>query len=248
ASAKARCIRFPVDEVRVFMGRTSSGIRGIALEQGDRVISMTILQSAAFAPEERDAFIRMTTARRRTPDAMEGASEGAVETSAEEPGEENGSALLLSEERYAEMAANEDIILTIAANGLGKRTSAYDYRVTRRGGKGIVLMDLASEDNSVAAAFPVGERDELVLVTNGGQLIRVGVGDIRIARRSTRGVRIFHVAEGEKVVSVTRLAEDAEAAAEDAAAAAAAGEAVTLTLPPSGDGAGEDEAPESGET
>ena len=248
ATAKARCIRFPVDEVRVFMGRTSSGIRGIALEQGDRVISMTILQSAAFAPEERDAFIRMAAARRRIPDALEGASEGP----AEEPGEENGSALLLSEERYAEMAANEDIILTIAANGLGKRTSAYDYRVTRRGGKGIVLMDLASADNSVAAAFPVGERDELVLVTNGGQIIRVGVGDIRIARRSTRGVRIFHVAEGEKVVSVTRLAEDAEAAAEDAAAAAAADEAVAPTEPPReppmNGGAGEDETPDDGET
>ncbi|MET4698022.1 DNA gyrase subunit A [Constrictibacter sp. MBR-5] len=248
ATAKARCIRFPVDEVRVFMGRTSSGIRGIALEEGDRVISMTILQSAEFAPEERDAFIRMAAARRRAADAPEGTAEGAVEAPGEEPGEESGAPLLLTEERYAEMAASEDIILTIAANGLGKRTSAYDYRVTRRGGKGIVLMDLGSEDNSVAAAFPVGERDELVLVTNGGQLIRVGVGDIRIARRSTRGVRIFHVAEGEKVVSVTRLAEDAEAAAEDAAAAAAAGEAAAPTQLPMDGGAGEDEAPESGET
>src|SRR3546814_14334841 len=109
------------------------------------------------------------------------------------------------------MAALENVILTIAANGLGKRTSAYDDRVTRRGGKGIGLMDLGPGENSVAAAFPVGERDELVLVTDGGQLIRVGVGDIRIARRSTRGVRIFNVSDGERVVSVTRLAEDAEA-------------------------------------
>ncbi|MFN4089091.1 MAG: DNA gyrase subunit A [Alphaproteobacteria bacterium] len=228
ATAKARCIRFPVDDVRVFMGRTSSGIRGIALDGDDRVISMTILQPAAFDADERDAYLRMAALRRRA--AGEEAPEGelpAEGASGDEPEDAEdadlaaqAAAARLSEERYAEMAASEDIILTIAANGQGKRTSAYDYRVTRRGGKGIVLMDLVSEDNSVAAAFPVGERDELVLVTNGGQLIRVGVGDIRVARRSTRGVRIFHVAEGEKVVSVTRLAEDAEAAAEDAAVAA----------------------------
>jgi len=154
----------------------------------------------------------MASARRRAAgEEVAGEEVGDEEANADtQPEDANG----LSEERYAEMAASEDFILTIAADGQGKRTSAYDYRVTRRGGKGIVLMDLGPGENSVAAAFPVGERDQLVLVTNGGQLIRVGVEDIRIARRNTRGVRIFNVSEGERVVSVTRLNEEAAEADE----------------------------------
>ena len=188
ATQRGRCIRFRVDAVRLFQGRTSTGNRGISLDSDDRVISLTVLRHAASSSEEREAYLRISSARRR--------------------GEEPEGPAELSAERYAEMEAQEEFILTVAANGLGKRTSAYDYRVTGRGGKGIELMDLGDDGNRVVAAFPVSERDGLVLVTDGGQLIRIGVADIRIARRSTRGVKMFDVAEGERVVSVTRLAED----------------------------------------
>ena len=192
ATARAKCIRFPVPEVRIFQSRNSTGNRGIALDEGDRVISMTILRHADFSNEERDAYLRMAAARRRgTDDDL--------------PGDAR---TILDEHRFAEMEAMEEFILTIATNGYGKRTSAYEYRVTGRGGKGIRLMELGNDGNEVAAAFPVAASDGLVLVTNGGQLIRTAVQDISIIGRTTRGVRLFNVAEGERVVSVTRLVGD----------------------------------------
>ena len=187
ATAKARCIRFSVEDVRVFAGRNSTGNRGIDLAKDDRVISMSILGGAVFDTAERDLYLKQSTALRRGEEVEEGG---------------------LPPEIFEEYQNGEQFILTIADNGLGKRTSAYDYRVTKRGGKGIELMGLADGDVEVVGAFPVEDSDGLVLVTNGGQLIRCPVGGVRIARRSTRGVKIFTVSEGDRVVSVTRLNDD----------------------------------------
>ena len=163
------------------------------------MISLSVLHPAEFNAEERDAYLRLSLARRRAGEVPEPGAEAPI--------------VEMSDERFAAMAAQDQFLLTVAANGFGKRTSTYDYRVTGRGGKGIDLMDLGSPDNRVVAAFPVTEGDGLVLVTDGGQLIRIGINEIRIARRSTRGVRMFNVAERERVVSVTRLAEAKLAAA-----------------------------------
>jgi DNA gyrase subunit A len=200
ASAKGKCIRFAVPDVRVFSGRNSVGVRGIKLAKGDQVISMTILRHMDLSVEERDAYLRLAGARRRGENGEEGEP-----CAAEDVGVE------LDEERFAALEAAEQFLLSIADDGLGKRTSAYEYRVTGRGGQGLANMDLTrgrkDADVWVVAAFPVAASDELVLVTDGGQLIRCPVGDIRIAGRSTRGVRVFHVDEEERVVSVARLDE-----------------------------------------
>jgi len=202
ATAKGKCIRFPVDDVRVFSGRNSVGVRGIRLAKDDEIISMSIL---GFAPvettEERDAYLRYANARRRAESLEEGSP-----CTPEEAGIE------LDETRIAALEASEEFILSVASDGLGKRTSAYEYRVTARGGKGIDNMDLTRGRKKTApwvvAAFPVAPGDHLVLVTDGGQLIRCPVGDIRIAGRSTRGVKLFDVADDEEVVSVTRLQDE----------------------------------------
>ncbi len=189
ATHHGKAIRFPLTDVRVFAGRNSPGIRGISLAETDYVISMTILRGAEIDPETRDAYLRMAASRRR---------------------DENGDledVSPLPEAEFLGLQRTEEIILTVSDNGYGKRTSAYDYRVTRRGGKGIDLMVLMP-GAGVAGAFPVSDSDGLVLVTNAGQLIRVPVEDIRIARRSTRGVRLFSLGEGERVVSVSRIIED----------------------------------------
>jgi DNA gyrase subunit A len=211
ATRNGKCIRFPVEDVRVFRGRNSTGVSGVRLAGDDRVISLTILAGAEFEAAERDSYLRLAAQRRRDGDEV-------VETgeTTEMGEEEAGEAVALSEERFAALAAREQFILTVAANGFGKRSSAYDYRVTGRGGKGIELMDLGPSGRAVVAAFPVSDGDQVVLVTDGGQLIRCPVADIRIARRMTRGVKLFHLAEGERVVSVARLVdENGEAGGDD---------------------------------
>ncbi len=189
ASHHGKAIRFPLTDVRVFAGRNSPGIRGILLADSDEVISMTILHGAEIEPETRDAYLRMAASRRR---------DESGDLAEDQP---------LIEAEFLGLQRTEEIILTVANDGYGKRTSTYDYRVTKRGGKGIDLMDLMP-NAGVVAAFPVDDSDGLVLVTNGGQLIRVPVEDIRIARRSTRGVRLFSLGAGEKVVSVSRIIDD----------------------------------------
>ena len=209
ASAKGKCIRFAVPDIRVFSGRSSVGVRGIRLAKGDQVISMTILRHMDLSIEERDAYLRLAGARRRGEEGEEGEP-----CAAEDVGVE------LDEARFAELEAAEQFLLSIADDGLGKRTSAYEYRVTGRGGQGLANMDLTrgkkDADVWVVATFPVASSDELVLVTDRGQLIRCPVRDIRIAGRSTRGVRVFHVDEDERVVSVARL-DDVDAAEDNEA-------------------------------
>jgi DNA gyrase subunit A len=202
-TAKGQAIRFKVTDVRVFAGRNSVGVRGISLADGDEVISMTVLRGFEATADERAAYIKM----RR---AMEGEELEAAD------GEDEGTADAgISQERYIEMGAAEQFILTLSENGFGKRSSAYEYRVTGRGGKGITAMTVNDRNGDLVASFPVEETDQIMLVTDGGQLIRCPVNDIRIAGRSTQGVTVFRTAEDETVVSVSRISEDVNGDADD---------------------------------
>ncbi len=205
ATLHGKCIRFPITEVRVFTGRNSTGNRGISLAKGDEVISMSILDHVAIEGAERAAYVRMASALRRGAEVEEENGNGADEE------EEAAADVTLSQARFDELAAQEQFILTIADTGFGKRSSAFEYRLTRRGGKGIELMKFAAKDACVAAAFPVMDEDQIMLVTDGGKLIRTTVADIRIAGRSTRGVRLFRISEDERVVSVAHLMDVGEA-------------------------------------
>jgi DNA gyrase subunit A len=202
-SAAGQCIRFPVTDVRVFQGRTSMGVRGITLAQGDTVISMSILRHLDANAEERAAYLRRANAVRRGTNGE--AEEPATDA---EPAEETAGAIELGERRYVEMSAAEQFVLTVSERGYGKRTSSYEYRTTGRGGKGIVAIAVTARNGRVVASFPVEETDQIMLVTNRGQLIRCPVDGIRIAGRGTQGVIVFDTAEGERVVSVERLSEE----------------------------------------
>jgi DNA gyrase subunit A len=212
-SALGQCIRFPVGDVRVFKGRDSMGVRGIALAEGDAVISLSILRHVDASAEERAAYLKRAGAvRRGQGETPEEAAEAASEVEAEEGAT---GAIELGEQRYVEMSAAEQFVLTISERGFGKRTSSYEYRTTGRGGKGIVAMDNREKSGAIrarigrlVASFPVEESDQLMLVTDGGQLIRVGVAEISIKGRKTRGVIVFDTAQDEHVVSVERLSEE----------------------------------------
>jgi DNA gyrase subunit A len=190
-TAGGQCIRFPVDDVRVFKGRDSMGVRGIALEKGDAVISLAILDRFEASADERAAYLKWRRAV-----AGEPAEEGEAEIAGE-----------IAQERLAQMSAAEQFVLTISENGYGKRTSSFEYRVTGRGGKGIVAMTVNARNGRLVASFPVEHGDEVMLVTDGGQLIRCPVDGIRIAGRSTQGVIVFDTAEHERVVAVERISE-----------------------------------------
>ena len=195
-TAKGQCIRFPVEEVRVFKGRDSTGVRGIRLEDEDHLISMSILRHVEATADERAAFLKMSRAV-----AGEEQEAGVAD-------EEGSSETTLSQERYAEMGAAEQVILTISANGYGKRTSSYEYRITGRGGKGIVAMAVNDRNGPLVASFPVEDADQIMLVTDGGQLIRTPVRDIGKKGRSTQGVIVIDAADDEHVVSVEHITEE----------------------------------------
>ncbi len=192
AAREGKCIRFPTGQVRVFSGRTSMGVRGIRLAKDDEVISMSILDHVEAGTDDREAYRALAGARRRADG--EGESEAATENLTK-----------LGEDRFAELAAREEFILTVSERGFGKRTSAYEYRTTARGGKGIANIDLTERTGSVVASFPVKNTDQIMLVTDRGQLIRCPVDDIRIVRRQTQGVTLFDVAADERAVSVAWL-------------------------------------------
>ena len=199
AARGGKCIRFPAADVRLFKGRSSAGVRGIDLAEGDRVISMSVLSHGDLTAEERDAHF----GRKR---------DGVVPS--------------LTEERRAALAAGEQFLLTVRDDGFGKRTSTHDYRLTRRGGKGVINMVVGEGERRVVAAFPVADRDEIMLVTDGGRLIRCPVDGISKVGRSARGVTLFRLAGGERVVSAARLAEanGDVAAADEAVDTGAAGD------------------------
>ena len=199
-AAAGQCIRFPVTDVRVFTGRTSMGVRGIALAKDDKVISLAILRHMDADAEERAAYLRRASAVRRG---------GAEEDNGTDTEDASGT-IELGEQRYVEMSAAEQFVLTISENGFGKRTSSYEYRTTGRGGKGIVAMSVNDRNGKLVASFPVEDSDQIMLVTDKGQLIRCPVEDIRIAGRSTQGVIVFDTAEDEHVVSVEHIGEEQE--------------------------------------
>jgi DNA gyrase subunit A len=204
-AAGGQCIRFPITDVRVFQGRTSMGVRGINLSDGDKLISLTILRHMDVNADERAAYLRRANAVRR----------GGVEDEVGTDSEEATGAIELGEQRYVEMSANEQFVLTISENGYGKRTSSYEYRTTGRGGKGIVAMSVNGRNGKLVASFPVEDSDQIMLVTDKGQLIRCPVEGIRIAGRSTQGVTVFNTADEERVVSVEHLTEDGEQSGEE---------------------------------
>ncbi|MBB4265810.1 DNA gyrase subunit A [Roseospira visakhapatnamensis] len=193
-----KCIRFAVSDVRVFAGRTSTGVRGIKLARGDRVMGLGILTHADYDPAIRAAYLKQANQLRRRPDDEDADRAPDVEAEAVEPGD-------LSGEDFERMAAEEEFILTVTENGFGKRTSSFEYRISGRGGQGIVSIDTPPRNGSVVASFPVGHEDQIMLITNTGQLIRFPLNDVRIAGRKTLGVRLFRTAEDEVVVSAAHL-------------------------------------------
>ncbi len=182
-----KCIRFRATDVRLFKGRDSSGVRGMKLANGDSVIGMSILNHVDVDTETRDAYLR---ARKSVDDSGNVTEYGDI-----------------SAETYETLLKDEEVLLAITENGYGKRTNAFEYRVTNRGGQGIINIETSSRNGEVVATFPITEDEQIMLVTNGGKLIRTPVTDIRIAGRNTQGVTLFKTAEGEKVVSVTALAD-----------------------------------------
>ena len=210
ATRKGRAIRFAIKgkvteegeqeyNLRLFAGRNSSGIRGIKLDKEDEIVSLSILRHVNASAEERVAYMKYAIAKRRSEngDELEGGDDIADE--------EVSGDVLLSQEQLITMEAAEQFILTVTEQGFGKRSSAYGYRTTGRGGKGITNIKMNAKTGNVIASFPVEPDDQLVLVTDGGQLIRFPVDDIRIAGRQSQGVILFRVAEGERVVAVAHL-------------------------------------------
>lgn len=210
-TAMGQAIRFPVPAIRVFAGRNSIGVRGIGLAEGDEVISMTIVSHVDAEPWERAAYLKRAALERRT-ETGEGEDIALV-------GEEVAEEGVLSDDRYEELKFREQFILTVTEKGFGKRSSSYDFRISGRGGKGIRATDTSKTDEigKLIAAFPVLDGDQIMLVTNAGQLIRVPVYDIRIASRTAKGVTVFKTGAEEKVVSVEGISEpDDDEVIEDA--------------------------------
>ena len=194
-TAEGMCIRFPVEEIRVFAGRTSTGVRGIRLGDNDEVISMAILRGVDASTEEARAYLKHAAAMRRA----------AGEDGEEDADDEATAPTALSPTRIAALGAAEQFVLTVTRRGFGKRSSSYEYRTSGRGGKGIIAIVVNERNGPVCASFPVEDSDQIMLVTDGGQLIRTPINGIRIAGRNTQGVTIFRTGEDEKVVSVERI-------------------------------------------
>ncbi len=202
---EGKCTRFALADLRVFKGRESTGVRGIRLAKDDEVVSLALLHHSDASVAEARAYLKQASLARK---ATNGDDSEAV---AEEPGEDNGNGeeVTLTAERIAELKAAEQFVLTVSQNGFGKRTSSYEYRVAGRGGSGITAMAMARKNSAIVASFPVEESDELMLITDQGQTIRLPVASIRIAGRATQGVTLFRLEPGERVVSVERIEDSA---------------------------------------
>jgi DNA gyrase subunit A len=199
-TAQGRAIRFPTTAVRVFKGRDSTGVRGIRLAEGDKVVSMSVIRHFEADPSERVAYLKMRRA-----------VAGALDDGAEADEDDDTPEGTVTQERYIEMSAAEDLILTITAKGSGKISSSHDYPVRGRGGQGVMAMDRAMRGGPLVASFPVESFDQIMLATSTGQSIRVPVQGISFRSRSAGGVRVFNTAAGEVVVSVARIAEQGDA-------------------------------------
>ena len=198
---RGRCIRFPVPEIRVFAGRNSTGVRGLSLQKDDHIIGMAMLNHGESDATVRAAYIKQSRAARR---AATGIEEDAGDS------DEEVTDLVLTPEQMAEMAKTEEFILTVSENGFGKRTSSYEYRITHRGGNGFTNIKLGGKNTAVAGSFPVTDDQDIIMVTDGGKIIRTPVRDVRIAGRSTAGVTLFRTAENEKVMSAISIVAESD--------------------------------------
>ncbi len=248
SARSGKCIRFPVTAVRVFSGRTSAGVRGMRLKKKDEVISMSALRHVKASVEDRDEYLQAVHAARR----LKGSD---YTDRADDKARDKKLAAKLEDPKFQQMAADEEFVLTIAADGLGKRSSAYEYRIAGRGGQGIAAIDVARGNNTthVVASFPVVADDQIVMVSDGGQIIRCPVDQISIVGRASRGVTLFKTAADEKVVSVSRLRDvnggddgDDDATAE-AGIEAEEGEAAEPTGDNAPDDTGDDKRDDTGE-
>ncbi len=203
-TAQGRAIRFPTTEVRVFKGRDSTGVRGIRLAEGDRVVSMSVIRHFEATPADRAAYLKMRRAVAGLTDEAEADDD---ETGVEETGVD---VTEFTQDRYAAMSAAEDLILTITANGSGKLSSSHDYPVRGRGGMGVAAMDRAMRGGPVVACFPVEMDDQIMLATSNGQSIRCPVSDISFRSRAAGGVRVLNTSNGEQVVSVAWIADQGD--------------------------------------
>jgi DNA gyrase subunit A len=210
STKQGKCIRFEVSDVRVFQSRSSVGVRGIKLAEGDEVISMSILKHVEFDTESRDAYLRMAKKLRGADEADEAGGDDGAEAGAPTK--------VLTDEEFKRFSTAEEFILTATRNGFGKRTSAYEYRITGRGGQGIVSIATSKRNGEVVASFPVADTDQVMMITDAGRLIRIPVADIRVAGRSTQGVTLFATGEEEHVTSVAHLPLDEENGGEEQAA------------------------------
>ncbi len=191
SSKMGKCVKFPLEQLRVFASRNSTGVRAIKLVGDDEVVSMAVLRGSNRTQEEREAYIRYLNSTRRSKDELD----INIQTNIEKP------------EFFEEMQLDDQLLLTVTAKGYGKRTSVYEYRTTARGVQGVKNIEMSSKNGEVVSVFPVKENDEIMLVTNSGKLIRCSVDDIRITGRATQGVILFRLDKGEKVVSAARLPE-----------------------------------------
>ncbi len=203
AAKSGKCIRFPVTDVRVFVGRNSTGVRGIKLGARDEVVSMSILNHSEATSEERDEYLRISSAIKR----IQSERSDNYEVTIADTGIE---LTVLTAEKYAEMKEKEQFILSVTTTGYGKRSSSYEYRVTGRGGQGIANMEMSARNKEIVSSFPIEDDNQIMMVTDAGKLIRMPVEDIRIAGRKTQGVILFRTADDENVVSVTKLEADAD--------------------------------------
>jgi DNA gyrase subunit A len=194
ASREGKAMRFPVDAVRVFKSRTSDGVRGMKLADKDEVVSISILHGIRATAEEREQYRKVASMRRRAA-GQEEADDEAIDLSD----------VTLSEEKIAEMSAAEEFILTVTELGYGKRTSAFEYRVTNRGGSGVTGIGISKKNGKVVSSFPVAADDQIMLMTNKGTLIRTPVEDIRICGRTSQGVITFRTEGKEQVISAVRI-------------------------------------------
>jgi DNA gyrase subunit A len=183
ATKQGKAIRFASTDVREFQSRDSTGVRGARLSEGDEVISLSVLRGFQATPQEREDYLKAA------------------------PWKEGEREVTLSPERMAEFEAAEEFILTVTANGFGKRTSAFEYRRTNRGGQGITNIVSSDRNGPVVASFPAHNGEQLMLVTDQAKLIRTTVGSVRVTGRNTQGVILFRVGEGEHVVSAARIDE-----------------------------------------
>ncbi|HBM57635.1 MAG TPA: DNA gyrase subunit A, partial [Citreicella sp.] len=202
-----RAIRFPVPEVRVFNSRNSTGVRGVKLSNGDEVVSMSVIRHFEAEADERASYLKMRRAMAGLADDVD-----AVEAPEEDEGTEGNANSPLPPERYAEMSAAENLILTITARGLGKLSSSHDYPVRGRGGMGVTAWEKSMRGGEIVASFPVEMDDQIMLATSTGQSIRVPVEGISFRSRSAGGVRVFNTREGETVVSVAWIADQGDEA------------------------------------